>query len=704
MWDQAKSEELMDASHEFLSFDSIDSEEKAAQLREVLRFHEWRYYVKNDPLISDRDYDQLFDLLQSYENAHPDDVPSDSPTQRVSSDLTEDFPKVQHMGQLLSLDNSYNAENLNDFDRQVKKLAELPKGKPIDYHVEPKLDGISLAVVYENDQFVRGATRGNGSTGDDITNNVRTINSLPLQAPFSKFGIERIELRGEAFMYIDDFNRINQKREEGGQSVYANPRNLAAGSLRMKDPRITADRNIALIIYEVNKVEPETALGETQEEVLSQLQALGFATPTDLTALCKGIDEVIEFSKKAQDKRSALRYEIDGLVIKANDFTIQNQAGYTSHHPRWAIAYKFKAKQAHAILERVEYQVGKTGAITPVAKISPTELAGVTISSISLHNEDFIKQKDLRLGDTVVIERAGDVIPYVVKALPDLRKGNEEKIEFPKYCPFPEEEQVELSRPEGEAAWRCPKCVCGEQNKQKLIHFVSKSAMDIDGLGKSIVERFFEMGWIRELPDIFRLDYDKIAQLEGWGEKSAENLRQSVEASKKRPLFRFLIGLSIHHLGQRAARLIANQVDHMRDLESWNEKDYTAIKEIGPVLAENMVEFFNAEHNLDMIRELEELGVDLSQKSEDQMNSSSNEGPFNGKTILFTGTLSNMTRGEAKKLAEKNGARTISAVSGNLDILVVGEKAGSKLRKAQELGTVEIMDEDTFLTKVTDDQ
>ncbi|HKK87876.1 MAG TPA: NAD-dependent DNA ligase LigA, partial [Saprospiraceae bacterium] len=641
MWDHSKTKELMDASHKFLSFDSIDSTEKATQLREVLRFHEWRYYVQNDPLISDRDYDRLFDLLQSYENAHPDDVPPDSPTQRVSSDLTEDFPKVQHMGQLLSLDNSYNAEDLNDFDRQVKKLAELPKDQFVDYHVEPKLDGISLAVVYENDQFVRGATRGNGRTGDDITNNVRTINSLPLQVPFSQFGIERIELRGEAFMYIDDFNRTNQKREEEDLSVYANPRNLAAGSLRMKDPRITAERNIALIIYEVNKVEPEIALGETQEEVLRQLGALGFATPMDLTALCKGIDQVIEFSKQSQDKRSALRYEIDGLVIKANDFSIQSQAGYTSHHPRWAIAYKFKAKQAHAILERVEYQVGKTGAITPVAKISPTELAGVTISSISLHNEDFFKQKDLRLGDTVVIERAGDVIPYVVKALPELRKGHEEKIEFPKYCPFPEEEQIELSRKEGEAAWRCPKCVCGQQNKQKLIHFVSKSAMDIDGLGKSIVERFFDMGWIRDLPDIFRLDYDKIAQLEGWGEKSAENLRQSVEASKKRPLFRFLIGLSIHHLGQRAARLIANQVEHMRDLESWNEKDYTAIKEIGPVLAENMVEFFRAEHNLEMIRELEQLGVDLSQKSEDQMNSASVEGLFKGKTILFTGTLSN---------------------------------------------------------------
>lgn len=704
MWDESKKEELMAATREFLSVEGISRSEEASSLRDVLRFHEWRYYVKNEALISDRDYDQLFDLLRAYESDHPADVPADSPTQRVSSDLTEDFPKVQHLGKLLSLDNSYNSEDLKDFDRQVKKLAELPKERKIDYHVEPKLDGISLAVVYENDRFVRGATRGNGSTGDDISNNVRTINSLPLQVPFSKYGIERIELRGEAFMYIEDFNRTNQKREEEGLAVYANPRNLTAGSLRMKDPRITAERNISLIIYEVNKVEPEISLGDTQEEVLKELSALGFAIPRELTALCGGIDEVIEFSQKSQEKRAGLRYEIDGLVIKANDFTVQQSAGYTSHHPRWAIAYKFKAKQAHAILERVKYQVGKTGAITPVAKISPTELAGVTISSISMHNEDFIKQKDLRLGDTVVIERAGDVIPYIVKALPDLRTGEEREIEFPKYCPFPDDVQVELVRQEDEAAWRCPSCICGEQNKQKLIHFVSKSAMDIDGLGKSIVERFFEMGWIGDLPDIYRLDYDKIAQLEGWGKKSAENLRASVEASKERPLYRFLIGLSIHHLGQRAARLIADKIEHLRDLETWDEEKYTEIKEIGPVLARNMVDFFSAEHNLKVIQELEKLGVELKQKSEDRMDAAPVDGPLSGKTILFTGTLENMTRSEAKKLAEQLGAKPISAVSGNLDILVVGQKAGSKLRKAQELGSVEIMDEDTFLTKVSNDQ
>jgi DNA ligase (NAD+) len=415
--------------------------------------------------------------------------------------------------------------------------------------------------------------------------------------------------------------------------------------------------------------------------------------------VCKNIQEVIEFCQGWEARREGYPYEIDGMVVKVNSRKLQERCGYTSHHPRWAIAYKFKAKQATSKLENVEYQVGKIGSITPVAKIAPVQLAGVTVSSVSLHNEDFIQTKDLRIGDTVLVERAGDVIPYIVKAMEELRDGSEKEIRFPEVCPVnTTDTPITLVREEGEAAWRCPNCVCGKQDLQRIIFHVSKDAMDIDGFGKSIVERFYELGWIRTMADIYRLDYEKIEELEGFGKKSAANLKKAIDKAKQNPIYRLLHSLSIHHLGKKVSKLIAREVEHVLDLQKMEVEDLTHIKDVGPIVAKNVVEFFKKEENVAMLQEMEELGVNLRQTDQDRPRAAASpDAPLSGKSILFTGSLQQMTRKEAQERAEAAGARNISAVSSKLDVLVVGEKAGSKLKKAQALGTVQILTEEEFL-------
>ena len=390
------------------------------------------------------------------------------------------------------------------------------------------------------------------------------------------------------------------------------------------------------------------------------------------------------------------------MVVKVNSRELQDRSGYTAHHPRWAIAFKFRAKQATTKLLNVEYQVGKIGSITPVAKLQPVQLAGVTVSSVSLHNEDFIKGKDLRLGDTVLVERAGDVIPYIVKAMDELRDGSEIPIEFPAYCPINHTETpVKLIRMEDEAAWRCPDCVCGAQDLQRIIFHVSKGAMDIEGLGKSIVERFFDVGWIRTIADIYRIDYEKVSELEGFGEKSAENMRQSIEKAKQNPIQRLLHSLSIHHMGKKVSKLLAAEVTHVLDLKDWTLEDFTNIKDVGPIVAKNVMEWFAIPKNVALLEEMEALGVNLQQTEEDRPKAVSADSPIAGKTILFTGTLQTMGRKEAQARAEALGAKNISAVSGNLDILVAGEKAGSKLKKAQALGTVQVLTEEDFIQLIS---
>ncbi|HEY3384893.1 MAG TPA: NAD-dependent DNA ligase LigA [Saprospiraceae bacterium] len=668
-------------------------------LEELVRFHEYRYYVLNDPLVSDFEYDQLYKLLENLEKKYPANATANSPTKRVSSDLTDDFATVKHLTPMLSLDNSYDADDLIKFDTQVRKLTELDK---ITYTVEPKFDGGSVAFVYENDLLVRAATRGNGEQGEEITIQSRTIKSLPLEAAFSTKGIFRAEVRGEAVISKDRFKAINKFRAEEGLTLLANSRNSATGGLRTKDPSETARRQLDAFIFQLGYAVDKNGKDvlpaiKSHHDAIDFLGNIGFKVSRGEKKLCHGIQDVIDQCNHWAEIRDDYPYEIDGMVIKVDSFDLQVMCGYTSHHPRWAIAYKFQAKQATTKLLDIEYQIGKIGSITPVAKVAPVSLAGVTIASISLHNEDFITSKDIRIGDQVLIERAGDVIPYIVKSLPELRSGKEKKVAYPTHCPSC---NTKLVREEDEAAWRCPNFECKAQILQRLIFHVSKDAMDIDGFGEKYILRFYELGWIKNIADIYRLDYDQIAGLEGFGKKSADKLKASIEKAKSNPIHRLLHSLSIHHLGQRASKLIAEKVNHVLDLADWTIENYTSIKDIGPVVAQNATKWFNHKHNVEMLQEMEAAGVNLQQTQLDKPKELITDGVFSGKTILFTGTLTQMGRKEAQELAEANGAKNISAVSGNLDILVVGENAGSKLDKARKLGTVEIFTEEEFLEKV----
>ncbi len=701
---------LFDLSKKLLDGTLVEADpaRRIDDLQQVLRFHEWKYYVQNDPVVSDFEYDQLYKQLEALEAAHPDLITPDSPTQRVGKDLTGNFAQVAHLTPMLSLDNSYNADDLNDFDEQVKKLCKLDKESEVAYCVEPKYDGGTIALVYENDRLVRAATRGNGAVGDEITANIRTLRSVPLQAGFSKSGIYKAELRGEALIRKDIFDRINKSRQDAGDQVFANPRNAATGGLRMKDPKETSERGLEAFLYQLGfavDAEGQNIIERfhTHDESIHLLESLGFKTPLaktneqqhlPATKTCKNIAEVIDFCLQWQEYRDEYPYELDGMVVKVNDITLQERCGFTSHHPRWAIAFKFKARQATTKLRDVEFQVGKTGAVTPVAKLEPVHLAGVTVQNVSLHNEEFIRSKDLRIGDQVLVERAGDVIPYIVKSLPELRDGSEVPVQYPKNCPVC---QSVLVKPEDEAVWRCENAECEAQVLQRMIFHTSKHAMDIEGFGESTIERFYKLGWLHSIADMYRLDYDAIAQLDGFGEKSATKLREAIDKAKQNPIYRLLHSLSIHHLGQKGSKLIAAEIEHVLDLKDWDLEKYQTIKDVGPVLAKNVFYFFQNEHNVELLQTMEQCGVNLHQTDADKRPDAPTEGPLLGRSILFTGTLSQMTREEAEKLAVAAGATLASGVSKHLSILVVGEKAGSKLKKAQALETVEIWTEEEFL-------
>ena len=686
-------------THLKVDVSTSDAESEINELRKILVFHEWRYYVLNDPLISDFEYDTLYKKLEKLELENPKLINPESPTQRVSNDLTTSFNNVPHLIPMLSLANSYNAEDLQDFDTQIKKLINQKEEGDIEYCVEPKFDGGSIALIYTDDKLERAATRGNGTNGEEVTTNARVIKSIPLTANFSKKGLKTVELRGEVLIRKDNFDKMNKQREKDGLDVFANPRNTAAGGMRMKDPKEVAGRGLEAFIYQVgyavdNKGKDLLDTMNTQFGSINYLSELGFKVPTIEKKLCKNIGEVVKFVESWGAKREKYPYEIDGMVVKVNDFNLQKKCGATNHHPRWAIAYKFKAKQATAKLLSVEYQVGKIGAVTPVAKIEPTQLAGVTISSISMHNEDFITGKDIRIGDSVLIERAGDVIPYIVKSLPDVRDGSEQIIKFPTNCPSC---QTVLTRQEKEAVWRCENPTCEAQVLQRMIHHVSKDAMDIDGFGKSYVERFFELGWIKNNADIYKLNYGAISQLEGFGERSASKLEKAINKAKKNPIHRVLYSLSIHHFGRKASKLIAQEIKHILELKDWTEDNFTEIKDIGPVVTQNVIAYFKDPKNIEILEEMESLGVNFNQTDEDRPLEIDEDAIFFGKTILFTGSLQKMGRKEAQQLAANAGAKNISAVSSNLNILVAGEKAGSKLKKATALGTVQILTEDEFL-------
>jgi DNA ligase (NAD+) len=694
--------EIYARSKSLLETEPETSLDAVKELGQILRFHEKKYYIDNDPIISDTEYDLLFKKLQKLEGEHPEWILADSPTQRVSSDLTEKFESVEHIVPMLSLDNSYNDEDLLKFDEQIKKLTQSAPDARIQYSIEPKFDGGSVAVIYEDDVLVRAATRGDGFKGENFTTNAKQIQTLPLRAPFSQLGIKRAELRGEAVIEKGKFAEINLQRQEDGKPLFANPRNTAAGGLRTKDPRETKERGTEIFIFQIGYAAdaegaPVLSSFDGHYNSIEKLHDLGFKVDHEVRTLCDGIEEVMEQVKVWEVRRDSYPYEIDGMVVKVDDFELQEKCGSTSHHPRWAIAFKFKAKQATTTLERVEYQVGKVGSITPVAKVTPVGLAGVTVSSISLHNEDFITSRDLRIGDKIIIERAGDVIPYVVKSLPDLRTGDEKPIVFPKHCPSC---NTALIREEDEAAWRCPNPSCPDQILQRMFHHVSKDAMDIDGLGPAQITRFNELGWVHDIDDLYHLDYDAISQLEGFGQKSADNLREAIEKAKKNPIKRLIHSLSIHHVGKKVSKILAAHIGHVLELADWTLEDFTNIHEVGPVVANNVINFFADPERVAVLRRMEAQGVNLSQTEEDRPKKVAEDAPLLGKTILFTGSLQTMTRKQAQAIAEDNGAKNISAVSSNLDILVVGEKAGSKLKKAEALGTVQVMTEEEFTNLV----
>lgn len=658
-------------------------------LRDVLKFHEYRYYILNDPLISDYEYDELFKTLGIIEKQHPELVVPDSPTQRVAIGLGSEFRKVQHLVPMLSLDNSYNADDLRDWDRKVKEATGYEN---VMYCIEPKFDGAGISLIYENDLLVRGATRGDGAEGEDITNNIRQIRSIPLSASFSDYGIKQIEIRGEVLMTKDKFSAFNKKLAEENLPPLANPRNAASGTLRLKDPKEVARRNLEAFVYHIgymNVLDNNNAPGSHSASV-EMMWNLGFRSPHNEKKVIRGIDGVIDYCNSYEAQRDALPYEIDGMVIKVDDLNLQEKMGMTAHHPRWAIAYKFKARQATSILRSVEFQVGRTGAVTPVAKIDPVPIGGVSVASISLHNEDFIKEKNLMLGDRVLVERAGDVIPYIVKTFPELRSGSESPIIFPKQCPVCHEP---LYKEVAEAVWRCTNINCKAQVLESIIHFNSKDAMDIRGLGEAHVHKFYELGYLKNIPSIYRLPYDDIEKLEGYGKKSVENLKAAIEKSKTQPLHRIIYALGIRFVGEATAKTLALSVHHLLDLQDRSEESLMQMEDIGPKVAASIRNFFSHPDNIRIIKELESCGVDVHNRQLELHKG----GNFEGITFLFTGSLPNLKRSEAEEMVESQGGKVLPTVSSKLHYLVVGEDAGSKLEKAKKISSVKIIDEATFL-------
>ena len=691
MYDKAQIQALQQTTKQFLAT-PLSIELNA--LKKVLQFHEYQYYVVNEPLISDYEYDQLYQALLKIEAANPACITPDSPSQRVGNSLNSNFETVPHLVPMLSLENSYNAADLNDFDRKARESAGL---ETITYCVEPKFDGASISLIYENDLLVRACTRGDGVAGEDITKNIKQIRSIPLSIPLAENGIQQIEIRGEVIMSKKAFNDFNEKLKAKQLATLANPRNAASGSLRMKDPKEVAERNLDAFIYHVSYLLPipgktVNPLLKTHSGSLELLWNMGFRSPEKEKHLVHTIQEVIDYCSIAESGRDQLPYEIDGLVVKVNDLALQEKLGMTSHHPRWAIAYKFKARQATTILENVEFQVGRTGAVTPVAKLKPVAIGGVTVSSISIHNEEYIVEKDLLLGDTVIIERAGDVIPQIVHSIPSLRTGNEKKIQFPTHCPVCNTTLVKEST---EAVWRCTNINCSAQIVERIAHFVSKDAMDIKNLGEANIKKFFELGLLKDIPGIYTLDFERISTLEGFGKKSVDNLTTAIEASKQQPLHRLIYALGIRFVGETTAKTIASRINHLLDLTRITEEQLLEFEDIGIKVANSIVQFFHDPMQLNMIESLIQLGLNVEQTSHQQT-----DGSLTGLNFLFTGTLTQLKRADAEEMVEARGGHILSGVSSKLNYLVVGEDAGSKLEKAKKIASIKIISEAEFIELV----
>lgn len=698
MYTTAQEKRLYEQSKQLLTSTEGNPHEIANKLREAINYADWKYYVQSEPVLADIEYDTLFKSLKKLEDQHPELKTGDSPTQRVAMGLSERFPAVPHLVPMLSLDNTYNAEDLLDWDRRCKELAG---AEAITYCIEPKYDGASVSVIYEDDMLVRGATRGDGVMGEDVTINVKQIKAIPLSARLREHGIKQVEIRGEIVIHKKVFEEYNRSRIAEGLAPLANPRNAASGTLRILDPSEVRKRGLNAILYSISDYTLTDGASvpaplHTHYNSLQLLYSLGFPAPAKEMVLLSSIEDVIKYCAEFEERRDTLPFEVDGLVIKVNDFGLQDKMGMTSHHPRWAVAYKFKARQATSKLRRVEYQVGRVGSITPVAKIDPVPIGGVTVSSISLFNEDVIREKDLRIGDTVLVERAGDVIPYIVKPLTELRDGTEEVIIYPSECPAC---GSNLERLPDEAAWRCINAGCPVQVVERIIHFASKDAMDIRSLGAANVQKFHDLGLLPDIPGIYSINWDRVKGMEGFGEKSVANLKQAIDNSRSQPLSRVIFGLGIRYVGETTAKTLAAAVSNITDFYEWNVERLTTLQDVGPKVATSVADFFAREENRKMIEALKAAGVNLDN---DHRNQKQADGALAGKTFLFTGTLSHFKRSDAEAMAEAKGGSILGGVSSKLNYLVVGEDAGSKLEKAKKLGTVNILSEQEFLTLIGD--
>jgi DNA ligase (NAD+) len=689
----ALSNKLLETNADTLT--DTEAQQFIQELIDAINFHDYRYYIAAEPVITDFEYDKLFKLLKALEHKFPQLLTPDSPTQRVSFGLTKVFPVVEHLVPMLSLDNSYNEADLVDFDRRAKEIT----GKhEISYSVEPKYDGSSISLVYEDDILVRGVTRGDGIMGEDVTPNVKVIRSIPLKAAFSKFGIKTIEIRGEVVIRKDLFEKYNQAREEAGLERLANPRNSAAGSLRMQDQAEVARRNLDAVLYHISyavDAEGHDLLGtrlKSRRENIQLLHNLGFKAPLKEQRVFEHIKGVLGYLDEWEEKRDNYEYEIDGMVIKVDDISLEDKLGATSHHPRWAIAYKFKPRQAHSKLLNVVFQVGRVGNITPVAKLNPVPIGGVVVSSVSMFNEDFIQTNDIRIGDEVLVERAGDVIPYISGVMKELRDGSEKPVIFPTHCPSC---GSKLLREEEEAAWRCVNFACPEQIYWRLVHYVSKDAMDISGLGKAIIEKFIREGWLKTVTDIYNLPFDEIGKLEGFGAKSIEKLQNSIEESKNKSLNRLIFGLGIRYVGEATAKTLARAVKCIDELEHWDEEKLKGLQDVGDKVAESIHDFFRNSDNRKLIAELARLGVKTCNEDRD-----ANSNDLSGVTFLFTGSLEKFTRPEAKEMVEAAGGIVANSLSSKVNYLVVGADPGSKVEKAKKLPNVRVISEQEFLDMV----
>jgi DNA ligase (NAD+) len=659
-----------------------DALQRITELREQIHHHDYLYYVEARPEVSDAEYDALMRELRHLEATFPDLVTPDSPTQRVAGAPVEAFRPVEHRVAMLSLDNATSPEDLREFEARITRA--LP-GTRFTYVCEPKIDGLGIALLYERGRFVRGATRGDGRVGEDVSQNLRTIRSVPVVLRGPLAACEDFEVRGEVYMPRGDFEALNRTLEEAGEPTFANPRNAAAGAVRQKDAAVSARRPLDIFLYHVSHA--PGARFTTHGETLEALRAAGFRTnPT--WERCADMDAVVAYCERLERERDGLGYDADGVVVKVDSLELQRRLGSTTHHPRWAIAFKFAARQATTVVQTIEVQVGKTGALTPVAKLAPVELAGVVIRNVSLHNEDEIRRKDIRVGDTVLIERAGDVIPYVVQVVAAKRPPEAVEFRFPDRCP---ECGGVAFRPEGEAYWRCTNTACPAQLKERLRHFGSRRAMDIEHLGDAVVEQLVERGLVKDFADLYGLGVDQLADLERLAAKSAGNLARAIEGSRTRGLARLLNALGIRLVGERVAQQLAARFASMHRLAAASTAELAEVHGIGEAIAESVAAFFSDTTNRDVLSRLARAGVVMTERG-------AGEGPrpLAGKTFVITGTLPTLTRDAARDLILRLGGRVTASVSKKTDYVVVGESPGSKADDAARLG-VRVVDEAAFL-------